>query len=94
MAVGVCLSLAGGEAMSEFGAAAVMPPKKQPSKPGRPAEPKPLRSLVSLKGTADFEEWLDRLVDHSHQGTRTLLLKNALRVFAQHEDFKEPQPKR
>jgi hypothetical protein len=71
-----------------------MPPKKRAAKVGRPATTEPVRSLVSLKGTDAFEEWLDRLVDHSHQGTRALLLKNALRVFAEREGFKEPQPKR
>jgi hypothetical protein len=61
---------------------------------GRPPAPEPLRSLMSVKGSAAFEAWLDGLVDHAHQGTRTLLLKNALREFAETHGYKKPQPKR
>jgi wyosine [tRNA(Phe)-imidazoG37] synthetase (radical SAM superfamily) len=73
-----------------LGARVAMPTKKA----GRPAEPEPMKSLVSLKGTPTFEAWLDELVEHSHQGTRSLLLRNALRVFAEREGFGKPQPKR
>ncbi len=69
-------------------------PKKKKSAGGRPPEPEPIRSLVSLKGTAALEKWLDDLVEHSRQGTRTLLIKNALRKWAETEGFKPPQPKR
>ena len=69
-------------------------PKKKKSAGGRPAEPEPIRSLISLKGTTAFEKWLDGLVEHSRQGTRTLLLKNALRKWAETEGYKPPQPRR
>jgi hypothetical protein len=79
--------------MDPSGAVAEMP--KQPKRgKGRPREPKPMKSLVSLKGTEDFEEWLDELVDHAHQGTRSLLMKNAIREYAERHDFKKPMPKR
>lgn len=80
--------------MGDFGAASVMAPKKAVRKVGRPAAPEPLRSLVSLKATPTFEAWLDKLVDHARQGTRTLLLKNALAEYAENHGFNEPQPKR
>jgi hypothetical protein len=81
--------------MGPPGAVIEMPPKKaRKSAGGRPPEPEPVRSLISLKGTPSFEAWLDGLVDHAHQGTRTLLLKNALRVFAQANGYLDPQPKR
>ena len=67
--------------------------KKQAKPAGRPKEPEAVKSLVSLKGTVAFEEWLDGFVEHSHQGTRALLLRNALRVFAEQEGYKAP-PKR
>jgi hypothetical protein len=51
-------------------------------------------SLVSLRGTEAFETWLDELVEHTHQGNRTLLLKNALREFAEFQGFKDLMPKR
>lgn len=53
-----------------------------------------LRSLVSMKGTDEFEVWLDELVSHARQGTRTLLLKNALAEYAESHGFKKPQPRR
>lgn len=67
---------------------------KRKSVGGRPPEPEPLRGLISLKGTNAMEEWIDGLVDHTHQGTRTLLLKNALREYAQNHGYDEPQPRR
>lgn len=77
------------------GATLEMPAKKAgKSSGGRPAEPERLRSLISLKGTASFEAWVDNLVDKSHLGTRTLLLKNALRVFAESIGHTDPMPKR
>jgi hypothetical protein len=55
---------------------------------------RPMHSIVSLKGTDDFEVWLDELVDHARQGTRTLLLRNSLAEYAENHGFKKPQPKR
>jgi hypothetical protein len=52
------------------------------------------QSLISLKGTVSYEKWIDGLVDHAHQGTRTLLLKNALREFAENHGYKVVVPKR
>jgi hypothetical protein len=54
----------------------------------------PLYSLVSLKGSEDIEKWLDALVEHTHLGTRSLLIRNALRVYAESVKFIEPMPKR
>lgn len=67
---------------------------KGKSAAGRKPEPDPLRSLMSVKGTAAYEAWLDGLVDHAHQGTRTLLIKNALREFAERHGYGKVPPKR
>lgn len=80
--------------MFPSGAVLDMPAKKRKAVAGRPKEPEPLRSLISVKGTTAFEEWLDGLVDHAHQGTRTLLLRNALRVFAEQQRYEKTMPKR
>jgi hypothetical protein len=79
--------------MTGPGAAVTMPPKKK-AKVGRPKTEEPLRSLLSLKGSERFEVWLDALVDHAHQGTRSLLVRNALREFAEKSGFSDPMPKR
>lgn len=78
--------------MDTLGVTTMPPKKKKP--PGRPPAPEPIRSLTAVKGTPSFEAWLDKLVDHSHQGTRALLIRNALRVFAEKEGFTDPMPKR
>lgn len=67
---------------------------KRRSVGGRPPEPEPLRGLISLKGTNAMEEWIDNLVDRTRQGTRTLLLKNALRAFAEQHGIDDPMPRR
>jgi len=79
--------------MPSYGALLDMPPKKAKGA-GRPKAAKPLRSLISLKGTEDFELWVDGLVEHAHLGTRTLLLRNALREFASLVKYSDPMPKR
>ncbi len=80
--------------MDVGGAMVTMPAKKKKGPGGRPPANEPLRSLISLKGTSAFETWVDGLVEHAHQGTRTLLLRNALREFAVNHGYKEQQPKR
>lgn len=80
--------------MGDLGATIEMPPKKRASKMGRPKAPEPVYSLAAIKGTRAFEAWLDKLVEHSRFGTRTLLIKNALKEFAENHDFEEPSPKR
>lgn len=80
--------------MADYGATIEMPPKKRSARMGRPKAPEPIYSLAALRGTRTFEVWLDKLVEHSRFGTRTLLIKNALKEFAENHDFKEPSPKR
>lgn len=53
-----------------------------------------LRSIVALKGTDDLDGWLDGLVDHTRLGTRTQLVRNALRALAESVGFTDPMPKR
>lgn len=58
------------------------------------AFPNMTRSFVSFKGTMAMEAWIDGLVDHTHQGTRALLVKNALREYAERHGYEKPQPRR
>jgi hypothetical protein len=79
--------------MDPSGAVAEMP--KQPKRGrGRPPASEPMKSLVSLKGTPSFEEWLDGLVKTTRFGTRALLLKNALQDMAEKYEYKKPMPER
>lgn len=75
-------------------ATAIATMAKRKSVGGRPPEPEPLRGLISLKGTEALEAWIDGLVDHTHQGTRALLVKNALREYAERHGYEKPQPRR
>jgi hypothetical protein len=66
------------------------------SKPkiGRPKSAEPGKSIMSVKGTDAMEQWVDGLVDFAHQGTRALLVRNALRVYAESIGYEPPIPKR
>lgn len=87
--------------MDGSGALATMPPKnakgrgekgKRPV--GRPPEVEQIRSLVSLKGTDELEKWVDELVDFDNRGTRTLLMRVALKEYGQKIGFPKPMPAR
>ena len=69
-------------------------PKEKKGEPGRPPESEPLRSMVSMKGTASFEAWVDELVEITGSGTRSQCLKNGLKSLAKEHGFKKPMPKR
>lgn len=53
-----------------------------------------VRSVVSLKASQEFEEWLDEFVDFSGSGTRANAMKRAIKAFATEEKFPKPPPKR
>lgn len=61
---------------------------------GRPAEAEPVYSLALLKGTHEFEAWLDGLVEHTGAGLRSPLIKMALAEYATRRGFEVPQPRR
>jgi hypothetical protein len=79
--------------MHADGALAIMPPKKRKAAVGRPKSPEPMHSILSLKGTPEMEAWLDELVEATDLGTRTLLLRHALKMYAESRGFR-PIPKR
>jgi hypothetical protein len=79
--------------MDACGVVTEMPPKKK-SAGGRPPADEPMRSILSLKGTATFEAWLDGLVEATDLGTRTLALRHALKAYAEKVGYKKPMPKR
>ena len=61
---------------------------------GRPKRSEPSEIQFALKGTASMGEWVDGLVMHARQGTRALLIKNALYEFARAHGYKPPMPER
>jgi hypothetical protein len=63
-------------------------------KAGRPREPKPLKSLLALRGTEDLEAWIDEFVDFVGDANRANLVRNAMRCYAEREGFAKPLPKR
>ena len=67
-------------------------PRKSPV--GRPKAEIPIHSIVSLKGSADLETWLDELAEVSESGTRAHTLRRALKAFAESQGLKTPMPKR
>jgi hypothetical protein len=71
------------------------PKRSEAKKPvGRPKAEKPLRSIISLKGTEDLEGWLDRLTEHSESGTRSNTLRRGLKALAEKVAFEEAMPRR
>ncbi len=79
---------------SDGGLAVMARAKASKPKIGRPKSTEPARSIMSVKGSDAMERWVDGLVDHAHQGTRALLVRNALRVFAESVGYEPPIPKR
>jgi hypothetical protein len=67
---------------------------REQAQPWDGTDEEPMRSLIALKGTDEFEVWLDGLVERTRFGTRSLLMKNAIREYAERHDFKKPMPKR
>ena len=61
---------------------------------GRPKASKPLKSIVSLKGTDELEVWLDGLTEHVDAGTKAHALRRALRALAESAAYPKPMPKR
>lgn len=78
--------------MNTGGTETAVVPKKR--RAGRPATDRPLKSLLSIKGSDEFEVWLDDLVEATHLGSRTQLIRNALRVYADQVGNMPKQPRR
>lgn len=78
------------------------PPKAAPSteKPkaqgrtGRPPRAEgPKQNVLSIRGTAEWRDWLGRLSDHSRLKAADVI-DRALILYAKQEGFTEPPPKR
>lgn len=78
--------------MTPSGATATMATKKRPR--GRPKAAKPMKSIVSLKGTEELAVWLDGLTLHSESGTQTNTLRRALKAFAKGQGYEREMPER
>jgi hypothetical protein len=71
--------------------AAVAKKKTKPEAP--PPEPDPRQIVISIKGSADFRDWLNRLADHERV-TSVAVIERALVEYAANHGFAEPAPKR
>ena len=78
--------------MGQAGALLEMPAKKKGA--GRPKSPEPVRSLMAVKGTGEFETWLDGLVEHTGLRTRSLVAVHALKEYAEKHGYAVPMPRR
>lgn len=66
-------------------------PKSTPTPAPEPAEPRQI--VISIKGTAEFRDWLNRLADHERV-TAVAVIERALVEYAANHGFAEPAPKR
>jgi hypothetical protein len=64
------------------------------AKPWNEASDIGLKSIAAIRGSDELGLWLDSLVEHLRMGTRILLVKNALREYAEKSGFPFPMPKR
>lgn len=61
---------------------------------GKPKARQKSSGQIAMKASGDLVQWVDNLVTHSRQGTRSLLLRNALYEFARAHGYKPPMPER
>jgi hypothetical protein len=66
--------------------------KKLPAK-GRGAEPGPRRTVLTIKGTDEWREWLEGLSEHLRTPTSTIV-DHALVRYAKEVGYEKPAPKR
>jgi hypothetical protein len=62
-------------------------------KPGRPKAAEALKSIASLKGTEDFEQWIDELVNLTGSRTRVTVIWQALKEYGASKGHR-PMPSR
>ncbi len=75
-----------------------MPRKNEPPSPGslppaKPGERDKRMTVMTIKGTVEWKEWLDRLSDFSRLPS-TVLIDVALADWAKQRGFLESPPKR
>lgn len=61
--------------------------------PPTTVEPPRQRTIIALKGSEEFGEWLDRLAKHVKL-PQTNTVDQALQAYAEMRGFKEPMPTR
>ena len=66
---------------------------KPSSSPGSSEEKTRRMTVMTIKGTVEWKEWLDRLADFSRLPS-TVLIDVALADWAKQHGFEEPPPKR
>jgi hypothetical protein len=67
--------------------------KKQPKRVAPPPDPDPRQIVISIKGTAEFRDWLNELADHERV-TSVAVIERALVEYAANHGFTKPAPKR
>lgn len=73
---------------------AVMSEKaKRGEKRGRPVVAERMQTIASFKGSAEFDAWFRKLVDHLRMPAASVM-ENALIEFARSRNFPDPAPKR
>jgi hypothetical protein len=69
-------------------------PGRKTAKMGRPPSAAgPKYNVLSIRGTAEWRDWLNRLADHCRLKSADVI-DRALIVYAKQEGFTEPPPKR
>ena len=66
---------------------------KKKSKPAPPPEPDPRPIVISIKGSAEFRDWLNELADHERV-TSVAVIERAVVEYAANHGFTKPAPKR
>jgi hypothetical protein len=80
------------------GTGKVEPAEKAESKgAGRTGRPPsaagPKHNVLSIRGSSEWRDWLNRLADHSRLKAADVI-DRALILYARHEGFDEPAPRR
>ena len=75
------------------GVATMARPKKQASKPAPAEVPSPRGMILSVRGTPEWRDWLNRLAEHNRVKVADAI-DHAVVAWARQTGFTEPPPKR
>lgn len=73
------------------GTAVAKKKSKAEAPPPEPTDPRPI--VISIKGSAEFRDWLNELADHERV-TSVAVIERALVEYAVNHGFTKPAPKR
>ena len=72
---------------------AMAEPKKARGKAGRPKSASPKKQAVSLRGSDEWRDWLNKLAEHCSMPA-TVVVSQALKMYAKANEFADPMPPR